>query len=158
MSCWHFSLNMMMSSYRNIFRITGHLCGEFTGHRWTPPHKGQWRRALIFSFNCTWINSWVNNGEAGDLRCHRTHYDVIVMSTFIMSCLTRKYVFTVNIITCTYSICDHQDCVKLGYLQSQRWPNLWLLFVPDCARKRLTIKGIKLHFILVCHQSKVLQT
>ena len=24
-------------------------------------------------------NGWVNNGEAGDLRRHRTHYNVIVM-------------------------------------------------------------------------------
>ena len=26
-----------------------------------------------------WINDWVNIGEAGDLRRHRAHYDVIVM-------------------------------------------------------------------------------
>ena len=43
------------------------------------PHKGQWRGALIFSLICTLINVWVNNGEAGDLRRHRAHYDVIVM-------------------------------------------------------------------------------
>ena len=43
------------------------------------PHKGQWRRALMFSLICAWINSWVNNGEAGDLRHHHAHYDVIVM-------------------------------------------------------------------------------
>ena len=30
------------------------------------PHKGQWRGALMFSLICTWINGWVNNGEAGD--------------------------------------------------------------------------------------------
>ena len=41
------------------------------------PHKGQWRGALMFSLICAWINSWVNNCEAGDLRRHRTHYDVI---------------------------------------------------------------------------------
>ena len=44
------------------------------------PHKDQWRRALMFSLISTWINGWVNNGDAGDLRDHRTHYDVIVMS------------------------------------------------------------------------------
>ena len=27
---------MMTSSNGNIFRVTGHLCGEFTGHRWIP--------------------------------------------------------------------------------------------------------------------------
>ena len=43
------------------------------------PHKGQWRGALIFPFICAWINGWVNIREAGDLRRHRAHYDVIVM-------------------------------------------------------------------------------
>ena len=28
------SMTMMTSSNGNIFRVTGHLCGEFTGHRW----------------------------------------------------------------------------------------------------------------------------
>ena len=41
-------------------------------------HKGQWRRALMFSLICARINSWVNNREARDLRRHRAHYDVIV--------------------------------------------------------------------------------
>ena len=44
------------------------------------PHKGQWRGALMFSLICVWINGWVNNREAGDLRRHRGHYDVIVMT------------------------------------------------------------------------------
>ena len=43
------------------------------------PHKGQWRRALMFSLICVWINRRVNNHEAGDLRRYRAHYDVIVM-------------------------------------------------------------------------------
>ena len=43
------------------------------------PHKGQWREALLFSLICVWINGWVNNREAGDLKRHRAHYDVIVM-------------------------------------------------------------------------------
>ena len=45
------------------------------------PHKGQWRGALIFSLICTWINDWVNNSEAGDLRPCRAHYDVIMKLT-----------------------------------------------------------------------------
>ena len=44
------------------------------------PNKGQWRGALMFSLICAWINGWVNNREAGNLRCPRSHYDVIVMS------------------------------------------------------------------------------
>ena len=43
------------------------------------PHKGQWRGDLMYSLICVWINAWVNNREAGDLRHHRAHYDVIVM-------------------------------------------------------------------------------
>ena len=31
--------NMMTSSNGNIFRVTGHLCGEFTGARWIPRTK-----------------------------------------------------------------------------------------------------------------------
>ena len=50
-------------------------------HRWpvNSPHKGQWRRALMFSLICAWINYWVNSREAGDLRCHHAHYDIIIM-------------------------------------------------------------------------------
>ena len=43
------------------------------------PHKAQWRGAVMFSSICARINGWVNNGEAGDLRRHPVHYDVIVM-------------------------------------------------------------------------------
>ena len=46
------------------------------------PHKGQWRGSLMFSLMCAWINGWVNNREAGDLRRHRPHYDVIVMMNY----------------------------------------------------------------------------
>ena len=43
------------------------------------PHKGQWRGALMFTLICVWINDWVNNREAGDLRRHRGFHDVTVM-------------------------------------------------------------------------------
>ena len=33
----------------------------------------------MFSLICAWMNAWVNNHEAGDLRRHRAHYDVSVM-------------------------------------------------------------------------------
>ena len=49
------------------------------------PHKGQWRGALMFSLICARINGWVNNGEAGDLRRYRAHYDVIVMTHLAQS-------------------------------------------------------------------------
>ena len=58
------------------------------------PHKGQWRGALMFSLICAWINSWVNNREAGDLRRYRTHYDVsVVCPLYIFSCCQEMCVF-----------------------------------------------------------------
>ena len=55
-------------------------------HRWpvNSTHKGQLRRALMFSLICAWINGWVNNREAGDLRRHQAHYDVTV-KLFVIS-------------------------------------------------------------------------
>ena len=63
---------MMTSWNGNIFRVTGHLCGEFTGDP-----RGPWRGVLMFSLFCARIDGWVNNGEAGDLG---RHHDVIVMN------------------------------------------------------------------------------
>ena len=50
------------------------ICGELTGHRWYGP--------LMFSLICAWINGWVKNGEAGDVRRHRAHYDVAVLRKY----------------------------------------------------------------------------
>ena len=50
------------------------------------PHKGRWCAALMFSLICAWINGWVNNCEAGDLRRHRAHYDVTVMELAHFRC------------------------------------------------------------------------
>ena len=36
-------------------------------------------RSFDVSFDLRLKNAWVNNGEAGDLRRHLVHYDVIVM-------------------------------------------------------------------------------
>ena len=75
----------MTSSNGNIFRNTGPLRGIHQSQV-NSPHKGQWRGALIFSLSCAWINGWVNNRDAGDLRRYRAHYDVIVMKiVFITS-------------------------------------------------------------------------
>ena len=66
------------------------------GIHWSPvnsPHKGQWRGALMLSSICAWINGWVNNRDAGDLRRHRAHYDVTVMCNYI---LTRVYTLIVS--------------------------------------------------------------
>ena len=70
---------LMTSSNGSIFRVTGPLCGEFTGNRWIPHTKASDAELCCFLPSAPWINGWVNNREAGDLRRHRAHYDVIVV-------------------------------------------------------------------------------
>ena len=70
---------IMTSSNQNSFRVTGHLCGEFTGQRWIPLTKASDAELWCFRSSVPWINGWVNNRAAGDLRRHRCHNDVIVM-------------------------------------------------------------------------------
>ena len=59
------------------------------------PHKGQWRGALMFSLICIWINGWVNNHEAGDLRCYHACYDVTLM--WHISCNPDQVVLILNL-------------------------------------------------------------
>ena len=59
------------------------------------PHKGQWHGALMFSLICAWINRWVNNREAGDLRRNCAHYDVIVMDS-LLSTSFQNYFISAN--------------------------------------------------------------
>ena len=54
------------------------------------PHKGQRGGALMFSLICIWINGWVNNREAGDLRRYRAHYDVTVMLGYAITINTLR--------------------------------------------------------------------
>ena len=60
-----------------LFRVTGPLCGEFTGHQWIPLTRAS--DAELWCFLCAWIHGWVNNHRAGDLRRHCADYDVTVM-------------------------------------------------------------------------------
>ena len=70
-----------MSSNGNVFHVTGLLRREFTGHqwiplRWIPLTKASNAKLWYFLWSAPWINGWVNNHVAGDLR---RHYDVILM-------------------------------------------------------------------------------
>ena len=95
------------------------------------PHKGQWRVTLMFSLICAWINGWVNNGEAGNMRRHRAHYDVIVMETTS----TKPYLWMQVGVVRSTNACQLRSIITLSFnLNSQyRWqqlvPKLWRLFV-----------------------------
>ena len=70
----------MTSSNGNIFRVTDPLCGEFTDLDEFLAQRPVTQSFDVF-FDQRLNNNWVNNREAGGLRRHRGHYDVIVMST-----------------------------------------------------------------------------
>ena len=84
---WRKNTNIMeicLHEYDDVFkwkhfRVIGHLCGEFTSHRWIPHTKTSDAELWFFSLICAWISGCVNSGEAGDLRHHRAHFDVTVM-------------------------------------------------------------------------------
>ena len=63
------------------FRVTGHLCGEFTGLRWIPRTKAS-DVELWFFFDLCLNKRLRKQSWAGDLRSYRAHYDVIVMICF----------------------------------------------------------------------------
>ena len=70
---WHGRI-MMSSSNGNIFRVTGPLCGEFTGHKVS---DAEFDVSLISVLIKRMSKQW----WAGDLSCRHAHYDVIVMIT-----------------------------------------------------------------------------
>ena len=80
------------------------------------PHKGQWRGALMFPLICDWINGWVNNYEAGDLRRHQAHYDVTVMfqDDTLERITSRKAMFVSRLCMMTFIQWDNKRA-SLGF-------------------------------------------
>ena len=60
------------------FCVTGTCAGHSPATGEFPAQRPVTRSFDVF-LSAPWINGWVNNREAGDLRRHRAHYDVIVM-------------------------------------------------------------------------------
>ena len=56
------------------------------------PHKGQWCGALMLSLICVWINDWVNNRDADDLRLYCAHYGVILMRDITVTWMCYTFV------------------------------------------------------------------
>ena len=75
------SRNLTAPLWRHQMETFSALLAISAGTPVNSPHKGQWRRALMFSLICVWIIGWVNNREAGDLRRYRAHYDVTLMAS-----------------------------------------------------------------------------
>ena len=107
------------------------------------PHKGQWRGALIFSLICAWINGWANNREAGDLRRHHAHFDVIAMKwKRLRDIIPQRVVlftkrFSITKKMMEISLCSHSNSNEriatiyctwhLGKVISISWPEIELV-------------------------------
>ena len=109
---------MMTSSNVNVYRVTGPLCGDFTGLRWIPRTKDR-RGALMISLIC-WITDWLNYREAGDSRRYCAHYDVIVM---MLCTLLKRFGHRQNVNGVKHGIdmwgsflwSSHDDIIKWKY-------------------------------------------
>ena len=64
---------MMTSSIGNVLPFNDPFS------RVNSPHKGQWRRSLLFSLICAWTNGWVNDLDTGDYWRSRSCYDATIM-------------------------------------------------------------------------------
>ena len=92
----------------------------------------------MFPLICVWINGWVNNREAGDLRRYRAHYDVIVMNGDE----------TLRELTCIYGDCglpvEKSPLLKLDestarrHLKLPRVPIQWIL-TPHPGQQKVTV-------------------
>ena len=72
--------NMMTSSNGNIFPRNWPFVRGIHRSPVNSPHKASDAELWCFFFICVWIDDWVNNREADDLRRYRGHYDVTVMN------------------------------------------------------------------------------
>ena len=84
------------------------------------PYKGQWCWALMFSLICAWINGWVNNGEAGDLRRHRAHYDIIVMDESCNITILLQYCVKPSML----SLLEHNIAYSTTMKSAKIWPHI----------------------------------
>ena len=92
--CFFFTWKCLFSWWRHQVETFSALLAFCLGNSLVTsefPHKGQWRGALMFSLICVWIIGWVNIREAGDLRRHRAHYDVIVMLDQVITYNMNKF-------------------------------------------------------------------
>ena len=74
---WCHQMDSETFSKGNIFRVTGSLCGEFTGHRWNPLTKASDAEFWCLFWSAPWRNGGVNTREAIGID---TKIEVIVVS------------------------------------------------------------------------------
>ena len=89
--------------------------------RWIPRTKASDAELWCFSLICAWINDWVNNREAGDLKRHLGHYDVMVM----FNCWAVMRVLDNGSINSTEWLLNSKSCIAYSSTSPVMGP--WLL-------------------------------
>ena len=119
------------------------------------PHTGQWRRTLMFSLIYAWINGWVNNREAGDLRRHRNHYQVIVMIYYATKCVSGRFWLEIVL------ICKFVMVYVIELFPITMYQNQWITNPPQLLAP---FAGISQNFIeiywqnIYCSQAEISKT
>ena len=86
---------MMTSSSENISVLLA-LCAGKSPVIGDFPHVSH-IFLFMYSLICAWLHGWVSHRDAGNLRCHRAHYDVTKMGGFTDSFLTVDRFYSVMI-------------------------------------------------------------
>ena len=127
------------------------------------PQKGQWRLAFTISLICAWINGWVNNREADDLRRHSAHYDVVVriqgpMVTFLCYAIFSHYRLRKQRVInhmhplaflsdckwiCAWSTLDTSALVQKYHQYSRRCPTEYMVLHTSFTKKMLHSQQLK---------------
>ena len=102
----------MTSSNGNIFRVTGHLCGEFTGPRWIPRTKASDAELSCF-FHLRLNKPWSKQSWGWCLRHYRAHYDVIVMYLSVFQLLYLHCMICCICMFCSNVWCNVVDSVTI---------------------------------------------
>ena len=140
---------MMSSKWKHFPRYWPFVRGKIHSSPVDSPHKGQWRRALMFSLICAWTNGWANSRDGGDLRRHRAHYDVIVVIwvNYNILPLLLKYCILVVFFLDSLSFFSklnffsiHEHFLNVDYLKQYWWVNNLVRLCVDC---RVLIKELE---------------
>ena len=72
-------VDMITSSNGNIVRVTGPLCGEFTGRRWIPRTQKPVTRSFDVFFHLCLKRQLSKQWRRWWFESYRAHYDIIVL-------------------------------------------------------------------------------
>ena len=109
------------------------------------PHKGQWRRTLIFSLICAWTNRWANNRDTGDLKYHWGHVHYVTVMYFQVRIFLCKFTLFINNVSHTKFILIwliDKDFKQIFHLYCQHsvlwWPSTMGARAPSQYKDRLS--------------------